>query len=384
MAEPWLKFQNALTERGRSIEKIELVEDPTVITQIIRDCGITDAYEIAEITTEFKKRKNTAPLSKRIKLNSATTIGGVTACAAAGQFVDIFHLKSAGLDTVDNGHLFVRTEWAKLWTFLTGNSNLFLRGPPGTGKSSLVWAWCCWYASQNNPLRWIHITRFKIAFVVDFSGGSFQAFAISLNHLDIGSTDTPTLVLDGITRDSSNFLGDAASWWKQDEAARRLLIVSSIQYGWATEDYEQLRMATIMSHGWSMQEYEDACKDATFYASVSAKLDADPTATTISDIIEAKAFIAGASARWMFHFNSNDAIKDIQLQLQKVSSVNDLMQGLQGDSSVLAVNHLITTTLNEESIIVSQFVKRQLAKKYELSFVRSATLFNKLERKWRI
>ena len=77
---------------------------------------------------------NAGPPLKRQKNTRITHVGAISACDTAGQFVDLSHLRSAGLDEIDNRRLFVRAEWAKLWKNLTGTKNLFLTGPPGTGK----------------------------------------------------------------------------------------------------------------------------------------------------------------------------------------------------------------------------------------------------------
>lgn len=301
-------------------------------------------------------------------LKSVNVVGN-TACNVAGQFIDISHLKSAGLDELDNRRLFVRASWASLWTELTGTKNLLLTGPPGIGKSSLVWAWCCWSASQKQSLRWIHITRTFAAYVVDFSqNGTFTAFTTDLDALDV-PTNAPLLVIDGITKDLRSVLGQAEVWWTNDSASsKRLILVSCLQFSWGGEDYLRMNMLEIFSPGWGEHEYVQACKDAAFLTSVDAKLDADHTTTVLEERIESKFFIAGASARWMFHLDSKQATDDVKNQIRKVNNMMDVMSGLKGDRSEQAVNHVVSFVQGEH-ILVSELTTRELSKKCEAQFV---------------
>src|SRR5689334_10458750 len=85
---------------------------------------------------------------------------------------------------------------------------------PGTGKSSLVWAWCLWSATQDKKLRWIHIDRSSMATVVDFSSCSFTTCTKShcFDAAEGLTDDVPTLVLDRATRDSKAILFTATVW----------------------------------------------------------------------------------------------------------------------------------------------------------------------------
>lgn len=63
-----------------------------------------------------------------------------------GYYLNAHHLLSAGLSTVDSNILFMRLEACQLLKKLQGcedMKSLLIQGPPGCGKSSVVWLWAC-------------------------------------------------------------------------------------------------------------------------------------------------------------------------------------------------------------------------------------------------
>jgi len=106
---------------------------------------------------------------------------------------------------------------------------------------------------------------------------------------------------------------------------------------------------------------------------VQPKLDADGTATTIEEKITAKYFIAGASARWMFFFNTQDSVMDIRFHLARAPDAGQLAKGFVGERSTDAVNHLMSQ-VQGENVLVSEFVARELAKTATVEFIKTATL----------
>ena len=92
-------------------------------------------------------------------------------CDGSIPFVDVHHFNLAGFGLPDDRRLYVRDEWSKLWIQLNGTSNFSVIGPPGIGKSSLIWSWCC-HLGNAKDIRWIHIPRMGGCDLVDFSKGS--------------------------------------------------------------------------------------------------------------------------------------------------------------------------------------------------------------------
>jgi hypothetical protein len=188
----------------------------------------------------------------------------------------------------------------------------------------------------------------------------------------IKETSAAVLVVDGLTNTDKQILAAASTWYKF--RINRLILVSSLQVNLRIEDYQAIQMKEIRSSGWSIEEYEAACADEEFLASIQSNLDADSEATDIKEKISAKYFIAGASVRWMFAFNTKKAVYDIKECINKTDNINVIMQGLAGNRRNIIVNHLLTVTKENASTIVSQFVARELARRCDSAFIRQVTI----------
>jgi hypothetical protein len=78
-----------------------------------------------------------------------------------GGFVHVGHKKLAGFSS-EESLLYVRHETVELWNALndTGGSSLSVDGPPGTGKSTEVWAWALWKARHDKvQVIWYHLNK---------------------------------------------------------------------------------------------------------------------------------------------------------------------------------------------------------------------------------
>ena len=87
-------------------------------------------------------------------------------------------------------------------------------------------------------------------------------------------------------------------------------------------------------------------------------------------------FIAGHSARWMFHFGTARAMKDADYWLSRVGNKEDLIGGLQGTGGLLAVNHLLSK-VGGKIIIVSEYVIRSLMWDCDVEIMKTLTSYSK-------
>jgi hypothetical protein len=132
-----------------------------------------------------------------------------------------------------------------------------------------------------------------------------------------------------------------------------------------------------------LDEYLEACADDAFFALVKANLQTgdfseeeldDPN--TREDVVTAKYHIAGASARWMFQFSTDEllaktSIASIAIQLDRVS-FDQIVHGFR--TSATNDGNTLMSRINDDPVIVSQYVANQLAFKYGEAFIRQALL----------
>jgi len=209
---------------------------------------------------------------------------------------------------------------------------------------------------------------------VDFSNGSYSTWNSDISDLSIAlqDCDASVLVVDGITHNRNLPIGKAEIWWLDLKQNRKIIYVSSLQFVWGKENYLRLNMERLVLPGWEEEDFLAACKDGEFLKAVTPMLDTRKS-TDVKVLISAKVTIAGACARWMFGMNTANAREDILQFIRKAGNAEQLIAGLCGTSSEQAVNHLITTTRDEQPSFVSLFVAREIGKRCDSKFVLYAT-----------
>ena len=120
---------------------------------------------VTKISLLFSHQVVGVPLidSKRIPF-----VEPASPCNTVGKFVELMHFNYSGLDIAAKKRLFVRSKMVTLWNFLMTSQNWVISGPPGSGKSCLVWAWCL-YIRKKFSVCWIHITRFSKVYIAYFT-----------------------------------------------------------------------------------------------------------------------------------------------------------------------------------------------------------------------
>jgi len=121
---------------------------------------------------------------------------------------------------------------------------------------------------------------------------------------------------------------------------------------------------------WTLEQMQKACEYKEFYEQILSKVDMGE-AENFNEAIERKFSIVGGSARWMFGYNEKSAMEDITQWLERCSDAK-IIQGLTGDRSDAAVNHLLCRDKNGTVDIQSRYIALYLSKKYEAHFIAEA------------
>jgi hypothetical protein len=298
-------------------------------------------------------------------------------CDSNTPFVKATNLTCGGWSN-DEQLLFVRPEAVALWLALDNmDKALHVEGPPGTGKSTISWAWACFRAKQNMSLLWVHRDHTGSGRVAHFdSDGGIVSLPAKSDLLSqfIDTAIADVVIVDGITKKSDALLGAALTWCKQGDQ-RKVVVVSSSQIVLPVEDYDVHRMSKYSMPSWSRKQYVTACANDQFYESVKAFLGDEDTK---EERLANKFFVAGASARWMFAVTRDKLVEEeIPTYIEELDNMQALISGMNGKRSATAVNHLCMVNKDRKGFIVSEFAMRLIAEKCELSFVSQATNFAK-------
>jgi hypothetical protein len=294
-------------------------------------------------------------------------------CDIEASFVKAKHLTAAGWDT-DEQLLFVRPEAVKLWQKLESfEKAVHIEGPPGTGKSTIAWAWAC-YKAKTQSVLWVHRDPTGSGRVAQLSNAgvmSFPAKADSLEmHIDEATADV--VIVDGITSKNDKLMGAALVWGEKEvELGRHVIIVSSSQFVLGEEHYKNHKMDAHSMSSWTLVHYKEACENEDFYQCIVHHLGEGETK---EEQIANKFYIAGASARWMFAFSFNTIMQEVPKWVAKVTDLNLLLNGMNGERSDSAVNHLCMVT-QKKAFIVCEYAMRLIAETCEASFIKAATRY---------
>eukprot|EP00035_Acanthoeca_spectabilis_P018798 m.403777 g.403777 ORF g.403777 m.403777 type:complete len:771 (+) comp16790_c1_seq11:20517-22829(+) len=344
-----------------------------------------------------------------------------------GDLVTISHLKEAGLSEHQQWDFYTRRAMWNQWVFLKEASTsrgvrqlgdvayhnlLLIGGPPGSGKSTTTWHWCCAQA-KTEPILWIHKSlgdggAFNVCLLTKDCVFSFKNL---LKVADVEATVNEILVkgcvnicvFDGVTADADQeFKTLLASWQTQERSERMLIYCASVAVVLKFEaGYKDHQVFS-----WTLDEYATACTNDTFWNNVksvlsevdehaapadgkdsdedagsAAKGDEDALDDDANDdganddgdsenflalplhrrlAIKHKFYIAGHCARWMFGATPKQAVADVKNHVKQLDSIHDLLREDMGESANRQVNHL-RASLPTGPTFTSKFVARELA-----------------------
>eukprot|EP00750_Incisomonas_marina_P022436 INCI4969.8.p1 GENE.INCI4969.8~~INCI4969.8.p1 ORF type:complete len:821 (-),score=122.60 INCI4969.8:49-2511(-) len=327
--------------------------------------------------------------------------------------VDVCNLKAGGWP-VDKQRIFVRPQVAGQWHRLQGllddedHSTLKVEGPPGTGKSTVAWAWACYMARQRSVV-WVHCDRDDDNTIALLGGGRVSCWTLDAEQESRLVTDAKRiarwagaalLIVDGIAEATRLFLTSAAGWAKA-VPGRRAVTVSSVQLDVKTHIAQNLKLDKLTVYSWTKEEYTAACLDQEFWMQVKEivgwvepnqrceiddRNDNEPHFAPMTEdqyqsvLIDRKFDVAGHSARWMFFLRARTlADTTVPDCLQRVGDYHVLAQGLNGQRSNIAVNQLVAMFQQQffpDFPLVSRFVTRYVSERCEMAFLTSAANAN--------
>jgi len=186
------------------------------------------------------------------------------------------------------------------------------------------------------------------------------------------------VIYDGVTSGIQEKLLILGPWWKRNTTKRRFIIVSSMQFKMPLQDQENSNLTFLMSYGWRLEEYRAACGDLPLKNTLKLGLDYDTTLEAFDEKLTAKYYLAGESALWMFR-PTEVANREIEDSIKSANNHLELVKGLQGDRSLLTVNHLVTTIrVNNEdcSMLTSEYITKKLVQRFEIQFLTELTRFS--------
>jgi DNA polymerase III delta prime subunit len=277
--------------------------------------------------------------------------------------------------TEDAVNLFMRVEANSLWEALQSfdkasskTKTLWLSGPPGIGKSTLLFGWARYIATNRKCLFvWVHCSG-DDWHVTKMSGTTAEYTRINstLNSavdLICGFCENAEyVVLDAVRNKMTSLLLAMRS---RSNVKDRLFLIASTSYcsgGLSSEESIVVNYDTYVMRSWTLQQYEDG-KEVLF------------PGTTVEFVRELFCF-GGGSLRLLLYLNTRRIKSFLNEKLQEVLDPTPLLTGLAGMKTSLHVNSLMQLLDSDDSSLpVSEYVKHQLVRRCGLTFVNAAKNF---------
>jgi hypothetical protein len=257
----------------------------------------------------------------------------------------------------------------------------WILGPPGTGKSTTALAFASTLDRNTWVITWIHLDRADYPVCVRLEGDSKKSREIYDSNIEelfdileeVDKSKQHIVFIDGYTLNGRKHIDvqqACYSWLKKDREKRRLVLVCSMssRFKAKPEKDMMLNLKEFFVYSWMEEEYLEAVRHPDFFNHIKTALDADlPIDSSPEDLVRSKFYFAGASARWMFLFSTNDVIQETDESVFKVSDIIPYIKGTTGDLSDNVRNRLFSSILAQNGIfrrktsIISRFAAVMLA-----------------------
>ena len=277
------------------------------------------------------------------------------------------------------GALYVRDVMVALWTTLNAFSGLLvIQGCPGSGKSSLVWAWFL-HSSTFRNMAYVCINERYISIATGSKEGLLyqndifkdDAFFASLENL-ISSCEKDVFVIDGIDEENVRSLAIASR--NAIDRGKRIIFLGSGRVDiLKIRERLPITLEKFIVPSWTLEEYIAVSHNDDFWNCVESKFE---QGSDRDDTVQQKYYYAGGCARWMLGYTQSEVIEFVLSQLEKVHDLRTLLTGVQGPKSGTAVNHLLQIVngngRQRAHFLVSKFALTQAVQKSGMEFVNAA------------
>ncbi|GMF45413.1 unnamed protein product [Phytophthora fragariaefolia] len=299
--------------------------------------------------------------------------------------IPVSYVRDSGLDVTDTDLLLYRrpqlvAEWQSLKTHVCNTyAELWILGPPGTGKSCAAFAFACSLDRTDWDVVWIHFSKRGIGALrcIHFHRND-EKWTCNIEQTIVrrvlNSLPEQTIVfVDGYTAETDQgkvFQRVLLSWRNANKENRRLVWVSSMvtrgmdywpgDSGLVPVEADAHLSSKVAFNmpppknkvrdeeifelvSWTLEEYEAALENEDFYDHVKYMLSSDSTRWNDRDLLlKTKFSVVGGSARYMFNFSTEEAERILKKAVDATPNLEDLLKRRVDIASTGAVNRLFS------------------------------------------
>lgn len=323
--------------------------------------------------------------SKTVELQQYSPLGNVGSVYEAMQLDKIGGKQSTA-------PLYVRQEARDLWDMLEENDTkrLYVLGSPGTGKSSLLWAWACRQANRNKNVLWMGRSAYSNGFVNYLHPGRGPSLTSVKPKRDISKEiedlvhnfKGDIIVFDGLTSEIQKQAFSCMMDWSSDT---RKVVWAGSHGAPIVASKSPYSIKDYMMYSWKTDDYESAICQSKFRDLINKAgvIQIPPQKADYMHWLEEKIALGGWCARYVFGMTRNEVQKELDIALKQEHNLVTLIKGLQGGQCSLAINRLRSLFKSnsgcggDREVIVSRYVAHNLVLKTSKEIIAAMTAYSR-------
>ncbi len=250
-----------------------------------------------------------------------------------------------------------------------------LLGAPGAGKSTIWFTQVCIKSSRLKADTFVCIWTLKGAFhgLLVLKGGMITEGAYFPERVKVdivelmgqlrrmGQYEDAYFIVDGVNNEDFQAVNSVPGGW---------LLVSSIGLRFSTGAMSVQIPTKFHMDSWSKEEYTEAIKIK--YIQHRIPFEADCKILGLKELnllgwVDCKYFYAGGSARLMFEFPLDVAIKEINDAMDAVQNISQLLQDSESSKGTLSIS-TVRQCFQGKYIMLSQYVTRKLLMRQDITW----------------